>query len=292
MQNLQHTFTPTDTDYLVSLEIKSIINCGSVKLSKIIKPRGISTKVDFDFIADCDSGFVRFINKFASSQDTAVQYIWDFGDGVFSNLVNPIHTYSQSGNYPVKLKLKTTTSCLDDSITKTVAMPSLPVTISGDQPIFSGQKIQLFVDGPGNRYAWSPATGLSSTTVAKPFASPAMDITYKAVLTNNKGCSGEDSVRITVVDLDGIYVPTAFTPNNDGKNDDMKPYFGTKFTLKEFSIYNRWGKKVFSTSQRGAGWNGKINGIQVDTGVYIWIFRGIDKSGNALIKKGSLVLIR
>src|SRR5258705_361013 len=154
----------------------------------------------------------------------------------------------------IRLKLTTSTSCLDDSLTITVAMPSLPITISPDQTIFIGQKIQLFVNGPGTTYIWSPATGLSSTTVARPLASPVQDITYKATVINDNGCSGEDSVRITVVDLDGIYVPTAFTPNNDGKNDDIRPFFGTKFTLKEFSIFGRWGAKDITTSTRDEGW--------------------------------------
>ena len=291
IQNPVHTFNPPDKDYKVRIEISSGIGCGSVKLSKNINPKGIFTDVDFDFFANCDSGYVRFLNKFPSLQGTAGQYTWDFGDGTISTTVNPIHTYNQPGSYPVKLKLATSTSCLDDSLTKTVAMPTLPVTISDDQTIFIGQKIQLFVSGPGTTYQWSPATGLSNPGIAKPFASPIQDITYKAKVIN-KGCSGEDSVRITIVDLNDIYIPTAFTPNNDGKNDNIKPFFGTKYTLKEFSIFNRWGEMVFSTSRRGEGWTGKINGIEQNPGVYVWILKYVDDKGMATERKGTFVLIR
>ena len=292
IQNPVHTFNPSDKDYTVRIEISSGIGCGSVKLSKNINPRGIFTDVDFDFFANCDSGYVRFLNKFPSLQGTAGQYTWNFGDGTISTTVNPIHTYSQPGSYPVKLKLATSTSCLDDSLTKTVAMPTLPVTISDDQTIFIGQKVQLFVNGPGTTYQWFPVTGLSNPDVAMPFASPGQDIIYKAKVINKNGCSGEDSVRITIVDLNDIFVPTAFTPNNDGKNDNIKPFFGTKFTLKEFSIFNRWGEKVFSTSRRGEGWTGKINGIEQNGGVYIWILKYIDDKGKMSERKGSLVLLR
>jgi gliding motility-associated-like protein len=181
---------------------------------------------------------------------------------------------------------------LDDSLTKTVAMPGLPVMISPDQTIFIGQKIQLYVNGPGNFYQWSPATGLSNPTVARPLASPVQDITYKAIVINNNGCSGEDSVRITVADLDGIYVPTAFTPNNDGRNDDIKPVYGLKFTLKEFSIFSRWGERVFTTSKRDEGWKGKINGVEQNPGVYVWILRYVDNKDKTVEKKGTLILIR
>ena len=292
LQNPIHTFTPSDQLYMVKLKVTSSISCGVLQRSRVLQPKGIVTDVDFDFVADCDSGYVRFINKFPAAQGTAGQYTWYFGDGSTSTAVSPTHTYSQPGNYPVKLKLTTSTSCLDDSLTKTVAMPDLPVTISSDQTIFIGQQIQLFVNGPGTIYQWSPATGLSNTTVAKPLASPVQDIIYKARVINNNGCSGEDSVRITVVDLDGIYVPTAFTPNNDGKNDEIKPFFGTKFMLKEFSIFSRWGERVFTTHKRDEGWKGKINGVEQNPGVYVWILKFVDDKGKAIEKKGTLILIR
>lgn len=292
IQNPVHTFNPGDKNYTVSVEISSGITCGKIRLSKNIYPRGVLTDVDFDFFANCDSGYVRFINKNPSLQGTAGQYSWDFGDGTTSTAVNPVHIYSQPGSYSVKLKLTTTTNCLDDSLTKSVSMPGLPVTISPAQTIFSGQKIQLFVSGPGTRYEWSPPAGLSNTTVAKPLASPAQDITYTAKVINNNGCSGEDSVHISVVDLDDIYVPTAFTPNNDGRNDDIKPFFGTKFILKEFSIFSRWGERVFTTSKKNEAWKGKINGIEQDAGVYVWILKYVDDKGKLAEKKGTLILIR
>jgi gliding motility-associated-like protein len=292
IQSPIHTFNPTNKDYIVKIQISSASGCGSIKLSKTINPRGIVTNVDFDYVADCDSGYVRFINKFPGLQGTVGQYSWDFGDGASSTAVNPIHTYSQPGNYPVKLKLTTSTSCLDDSLTITVAMPNLPVTISPGQTIFIGQKISLFVSGPGTNFQWWPAMGLSSTTVARPLASPVQDITYKATVINDNGCSGEDSVHITVVDLDGIYVPTAFTPNNDGKNDDIRPYFGTKFTLKEFSIFSRWGERIFTTSTRDEGWKGKINGVEQNSGIYVWILKYVDDKGKTKEKKGTVILVR
>jgi gliding motility-associated-like protein len=292
IQNPVHTFFPADKDYTVTISITSGIGCSSVKMAKTIRPQGLMTKVDFDFVANCDSGYVRFINKYPSLQATNGQYKWDFGDGNISSAVSPVHSYHQPGIYQVKLKLATSTSCLDDSITKTVTMPNLPVTISLPQTIFVGQKIQLFVNGQGTTYEWSPATGLSNTTIAKPLASPVQDITYKAIVINNNGCSGEDSVHITVVDLDGIYVPTAFTPNNDGRNDDIHPYFGTKFILKEFSIFSRWGERIFTTGKRDEGWKGKINGVEQNAGVYVWILKYVDDKGRAREKKGTVMLVR
>ena len=89
----------------------------------------------------------------------------------------------------------------------------------------------------------------------------------------------------------GIYMPTGFTPNNDGLNDDIKPTITKEFSLENFSIYNRWGQKIFSTSQKNIGWNGKINGVEQNPGVYAWIINATDiRSGEKHDKKGTLYL--
>ncbi|MEO6611425.1 MAG: PKD domain-containing protein [Chitinophagaceae bacterium] len=291
IQNPVHIFSPPEGPYTVKLIVSSDLTCDSVRSTKIINPKGILTDVDFDFFPNCDSGYIRFTNKKPLPTGPVVQYLWDFGDGNVSTAVNPVHTYAGQGSFPVKLKLVTGKSCLDDSVTKTVSMQALAVAISADQSIFLGQKIQLFVSGPGNVYQWSPSTGLSNTRVARPIASPVEDITYKAKVIKD-GCSGEDSVHITIVDLTDIYVPTAFTPNNDGRNDAIKPFFGTKFTLREFSIFNRWGERVFASSKRGEGWNGKIGGVEQNPGVYIWVLKYTDDKGRPAERKGSLLLLR
>ncbi len=294
LQNPVHSFTPSKQDYTVKLIITSASACGSVTREKQISPSGFTGKTDFVFFGGCDSGYVRFENKSTVMPAMGFQYIWDFGDGNTSTAPNPLHVYSQRGNYPVKLKLKTNMACLDDSVVKVVDMISFTgtVNISPDQAIFMGQSVQLYAQGPGNNYEWTPATALSNPGIARPVASPVNDITYTVKVSNNSGCSVEKSVNIKVTDLDDIYVPSGFTPNNDGKNDVLRPLFGTKFILKEFSIFNRWGQKIFSTSTAWSGWDGKINGIDQNSGLYIWMIKISDNTGNMIERKGTSMLIR
>ncbi len=296
ISNPQHTFTPSKQGYIIKLKITSSGGCGiPIKISKRIVPAGISSRLDFDYFGGCDSGYIRLVNKNPQAPGSIGQYIWDFGDGTTSTADEPIHFYTRPDIYTIKLKLKNSNPCLDDSLSKIINMKTITggVTITADQTIFSGQTIQLFAKGPGSNYQWTPTTGLNNPFIARPLASPTTDIVYKVAITNTGICYAEDSIRIKVVELNDIYMPTGFTPNNDGKNDLIRPILGEKFMLSEFTIYNRWGQKIFTTAQKGKGWNGKLGGIVQDSGVYIWIVKAIDtRTGKNQDKKGTFIILR
>ena len=99
-------------------------------------------------------------------------------------------------------------------------------------------------------------------------------------------------VQIKVVDETKIYVPTAFTPNHDGKNDLIKPVVFGLFNLNYFIIFDRWGNKVFETNGVIKGWTGINAGSESPIGVYVWILRGKDINGKTIDQKGSFVLMR
>lgn len=295
LQNLIHTYNPSKRAYVVKLTITSTGGCsGVIKVSKRIVPAGIILSVDFNYFGGCDSGYLRLVNKDFFLQGGIGQYTWDFGDGTTSNETEPTHVYTRPDIYTVKLKYKSTTACLDDSISKIINMKTLTggVRTSGDKTIFSGQTTQLFADGPGSIYQWSPATGLNNSFIARPLASPFADIVYKVTISNNGACSAEDSIRIKVVALNEVYVPTGFTPDNDGKNDFIRPILGAKFILKQFSIFNRWGERIYSTKKSNEGWNGKVNGIEQNPGAYVWVLKFITSTDGDIERKGTFILIR
>lgn len=292
LQNPVHTFAPANQSYTVTLTISSSVSCGNIKSSRIIKPTGTITDADFDYVVRCDSGYIRFVNKSLFEQNGGGQYLWDFGDGNTSTDANPIHIYNREGFYSVKLKLLTGAACIDDSLIKQVEIKNFSVTAPPDQTITVGQSVILSTNEPADSFLWSPDTWLSNSNIRNPVATPLEDIVYKVTASNNEGCKGEDSVRITVLQYDDIYIPTGFTPNDDGKNDILKPFYHGQVVLKEFSIYSRWGQQVFSTSLRNAGWNGKVKGKLQQAGVYVWFIKAIGKSGETIERKGTFVLIR
>jgi len=113
--------------------------------------------------------------------------------------------------------------------------------------------------------------------------------TYTLTAASDEGCVASESVIVKIVK--SFYMPNAFTPNGDGKNDVFRIPPGISLKLKEFSIYNKWGTKVFSTENISKGWDGTISGKQQATGVYVYIIEGTNEN-SSLFLKGSFILIR
>jgi gliding motility-associated-like protein len=118
-----------------------------------------------------------------------------------------------------------------------------------------------------------------------------VDTWYKAYFTNSLGCRSLDSVFIDVLPNYEVFVPTAFSPNEDGRNDVLYVR-GVFIEQCNFAIYNRWGQKIFESPYLVYGWDGKSNYGDCDTGVYTWIAEGTFKDGTTFTKKGNVTLVR
>ena len=160
-----------------------------------------------------------------------------------------------------------------------------------DTVAVKNEPIQLRAQG-GTDYLWKPATGLNTTRVADPMATLEKDQTYVVEGRTDAGCKGYDTLQIKVYEMADVYVPTAFTPNGDGKNDFFRPtYVGVK-ELVALNIYNRWGELVFATADPSMKWDGTFAGNKQATQVYIWQVSAISAGGQKIQKKGTFVLIR
>lgn len=162
-----------------------------------------------------------------------------------------------------------------------------------DTSIVIGQSILLNATG-GDRYNWTPSTGLNNPNISRPLAAPLDDIEYKLLVTIlPEGCTGTDSVKIKVFKVPpNFYVPTAFSPNFDGLNDVLKPFALGMKSIKYFRVYNRLGNLIFETSQLGKGWDGTYKGNPQDPAAYVWMAEGETFKGEVIIKKGTAVLVR
>jgi gliding motility-associated-like protein len=117
-------------------------------------------------------------------------------------------------------------------------------------------------------------------------------VLYTVTASTIAGCQGVGYVKVQVYKGPDIYMPTAFTPNNDGKNDIFKPFTVGIEKINYFKVFNRWGQMIYSTSAINEGWNGKIGSADQPSGVYVWMVQGVTKDGKIITKKGTIALIR
>ena len=158
------------------------------------------------------------------------------------------------------------------------------------------QPIQLFVREVSiagvTSYTWTPGSFLSNPNSATPVTTLTADQRFLVVGTTPEGCQGVDDILVKVYKGPDIYVPSGFTPNNDGLNDVLRPVPVGIQDFKFFRVFNRWGQMVFSTQDPKRGWDGRINGTQQGTSTYAWVAEGIDYKGNLVIRKGVVTIIR
>ncbi len=168
--------------------------------------------------------------------------------------------------------------------------------LSHDTILARGATLQLEVnDGNKNydgQYTWWPVFGLNDPNIPDPVLNSTIDNTYHVLIVNRYGCSIQDSIQVKYYTGPDIYVPNAFTPNDDGINDLLKPIPVGISKLNYFRVFNRNGQLVFQTSQAGQGWDGRINGDPAVVNTYVWEVKGIDYTGKTIFRKGTVVLIR
>jgi gliding motility-associated-like protein len=112
---------------------------------------------------------------------------------------------------------------------------------------------------------------------------------YKLTVTDDKGCSAAATAVIKI--FTALYMPNAFTPDDDGVNDLFRIPPNTTLTLKEFSVYDRWGNRIFTTKNKKNGWDGTFNGKKQNAGVYIYYIKSVINNKEVFLK-GVCVLVR
>ena len=211
-----------------------------------------------------------------------------------ANTLSPVARPAQATSYI--LTVYDTLGCpkpSKDTVLVSV-LPHLHAFAGNDTMIVSGQPLQLNATG-GTSYLWSPTTSLSNVFIANPVATinaPLEAITYM-VRVSNGACFASDSINVKIFKTSAdMFVPSAFTPNDDGKNDVLKPILVGIKKLEAFKIFNRWGQLVFSTDQAGEGWNGNVQGIPQQSSTFVYVAIGTTYLEQKIVRKGTVILIR
>jgi len=208
-----------------------------------------------------------------------IAYLWNDGSaGRYLGINAP-------GTYYVTVKDNNGCQGSDTAkITTTVSPPAgfLP----GDTAICAYNSLQLYPLHNYISYHWSTGSGSPLITVDKAGL-------YWLEVTDNNNCIGADSIIVSNKKcLEGFYVPTAFTPNKDGKNDLFKPLLLGRVKKCDFRIFNRWGMLVFKTTDITRGWDGNLAESSQNSNIFVWVCTYEVEAGPVETKTGTVVLIR
>ncbi len=224
-------------------------------------------------------------------------YQWDLGHGISSTGTHPQTTYLDSGLYDIQLIATSTNGC-DDTLFVSNAIDVWPRPIAG----FSTEKDRYimffpevdFVDQSFGATEWHyDFDDGSSSFDQNPTHEYQEAGTYQVIQTvnNDYGCDDETSIRVLVEPAITLYIPNAFTPNDDGKNDF---FFGDGVGIKDYEmwVYDRWGENIFYSANMENGWDGSYKGAPVEAGLYVYKFYVIDVDGNDHTYTGGVQLLR
>ncbi|MES2515664.1 MAG: gliding motility-associated C-terminal domain-containing protein [Bacteroidota bacterium] len=189
------------------------------------------------------------------------------------------------------------TGCTGSAITNVNSVGTLTVNVGTNTTIYSGDNTQIFADIPaGASVVWSPTTGLSCATCSNTTASPTVTTEYCAYTTIGS-CSDTSCVLITVdincVSSTDYSAPTAFSPNNDGVNDEFCLQGWSKCVTGFYiGIYNRWGEKVYDSEDVSFCWDGKFLGNPLNSAVFVYYIKATVKDVGEIIRKGNITLVK
>jgi gliding motility-associated-like protein len=216
-------------------------------------------------------------------------YKWIPSSGLSSNFIaNPIASPADTTNY--MLIVTNPFNCSDTAFVLVNVVEAPHADAGPDKTIIKDNSTQLSANVKGQNviYSWSPSLYMTSTQSLQPIVTPPSDIDYVLTVTSNEGCGiDEDSVHVFV--FADVFIPTAFTPNGDGKNDTWYVPVLNAFTEFEVSVYNRYGQVVFHSKNVNKPWDGKYNGAVLPSDAYVYM---INIKEVKKIYKGTVMLIR
>jgi len=232
---------------------------------------------------------------FFSSTSTGVSnWNWNFGNGTGSNIPPFSKSYTTAGTYTISLVTQTAAGCGSLPATQTITINPLPNINAGPDKFFNlggAATLDATISNPSNYdFLWTPSTYLNSPVLLNPVSAPDIPVTYTIQASDkNSNCIASDEVVITPVS--DIFIPSAFTPNNDGRNDKWVIPGLALYPDALVTVFNRAGQKLFaSTGYINNPWNGTYKGIVQPNEVYVYLVQLNDDKKRIL--KGTVTIIR
>lgn len=253
-----------------------------------------------DVFLACRPSIVNFRNA-SQFISPAYDITWDFGDGTTVKGFDASHLYNTLGKFDVKVRIKSPSNCqserLFEDLIEVVERPSAGFDYVSENLLNGYYKLDFEdISSDGDYVKWQFGELATSAEQNPSFTFPDTG-TYIILqkVFNNEGCFDTAMVEIVLRPENFVYIPDAFTPNNDLLNDEFR-VVGLFRGMQSFKmlIYNRYGEEIFESNDPLNGWNGlkKNSGIPAPPDVYIYLVEYVDVAGEKILKKGNISLLR
>ena len=249
---------------------------------------------DFSYDGFCVKNPINFFNNSTTSDGDFISTLWsvDCTNFLFGDTID--FTFSEAGLHTISLNVSTNNNC-QDSITKVININENPIADFTYSPITVSnlEPVVTFFTTSINPYMvkWFVNDSIFSYDINSSYSlnNPGISTIMLLVEDSNRCIDSITKQIITYYDFI-LYMPTSFSPNNDGINDSFGPK-GLRmdhYKAYEFEIFNRWGDIVFKTFDVNVNWNG--DGVQ--DGIYNWTINIVDELAKLRIKSGEVTLFR
>lgn len=217
-----------------------------------------------------------------------VSYSWTPAYGLSDTAIaNPVASPATTTDYTVYIK--DIHNCLDTQKLTVTVYPLGILSLPDSVNIYPGEAYAVEPGTNALYFQWFPTSGVSNANIANPTLSPEVRTRYFVTARTEHGCVVTDSMDVLVKETE-LDMPNAFAPN--GTNNVFKPTKRGIAQLKSFTIFNRWGNKVYSSTNIDEGWDGTYNGTNQPMGVYMYILEAVTDKGKPFTKQGNVTLIR
>ena len=228
-----------------------------------------------------------------------VQWDWDFGDGNYSNNAQPMHSYTEEGNYNLSATATSDKGCLyTASLAHGAQIAPIPnVSFESEKTHWGFDETTLKFTASSSitidKWQWTFGNGQSGVNKTENVKfKEAGYYTVSLLGTSNQGCVGSTKKSVLIVPPFDAYVPTSFTPNGDGIND----FFGMEgvefINTYSMKVFNRWGQELFSTSSLKVMWDGRYNNNVLPGDMYTYVIHVTDIDNRPYKLSGTVQLIR
>jgi gliding motility-associated-like protein len=290
------TYTPLQAGVYTAI-VTDTAGCTMISNAVIIYPMGgSSVSIAASSGNICSGDTVLFVAT-PSNGGPAPSYQWRVNSKTTGTNSDKLSIHSLADGDSVNCILSSSLDCVSpvpaqDTIVMTVR-PVPAISMGNDTTIAPGKSVPLdpSVSGHITTWQWTPATGLDDPSKPDPLAKPVNTTTYQLNVVSDNGCTAGGKTRIIVYYT--LQMPGAFTPNGDGKNDLFRIPPSTTQKIDNFSVYNRWGQRMFTTANPAEGWDGTFRRQTAPPGAYIWAIVYTDLlTGRTTKAEGTVLLIR